>query len=211
MNRTKRKRLIVINALLAVMISSQFLPGPRGLVGLTTFTLCLFQFVGLFCIVVCPVSFILFLKRYQQRESNDQVNYYKPLLNCTVSFTIFLFSFALSGVMAHIARGVAIRRAQPIISAIESYKKDKGSYPENITSITPRYLSKIPSPLIMGVSDFDYKNYGDRYTLHFVQNVLIWFNWEEVLYDPLDKHNLDDPYGDFVSTNYHHWKYYVYD
>ena len=39
---------------------------------------------------------------------------------------------------------MAVNDVTPVISAIESYHKDKGKYPHDLKSLVPKYISKIP-------------------------------------------------------------------
>lgn len=51
--------------------------------------------------------------------------------------------------------------ARPIISALEAWKQNKGSYPTNLAELVPSYLRRLPD------FDFSYSNDAQSYTLLF--------------------------------------------
>lgn len=55
--------------------------------------------------------------------------------------------------------------SQPVITALESYKLDHGSYPDTLTLLVPDYLPSAPART--GELDFYYSSTGDSYQFSF--------------------------------------------
>jgi hypothetical protein len=72
-----------------------------------------------------------------------------------VSIGFLLFISTRSVYSPHFAADVA-RASTPVITALERYERDHGSYPANLTDLVPRYLAAVPS---MG--------YGSARELHY--------------------------------------------
>ena len=98
-----------------------------------------------------------------------------------------------------------------MISAIEDYKRDKGIYPDKLEELKQEYLSKILSPLIIGIPEYGYENTGQSYRITFKQNVIMGFNFEIVAYDPTDRHKAIGEIQELYDCGTKHWKYYIYD
>jgi hypothetical protein len=109
------------------------------------------------------------------------------------------------------SRKIAIARADTMISAIENYKRDKGIYPDKLEELKQEYLSKILSPLIIGIPEYGYENTGQSYRITFKQNVIMGFNFEIVAYDPTDRHKAIGEIQELYDCGIKHWKYYIYD
>lgn len=209
MTKKQWKIVIGINMLVALLASLQFLPGPRGLVSTVTLIYSIIQFASIFGIIFIIIGVIQTVKRVEKSNRGEVVNYYKPVLTWTIPLTMFMFSLQMSRGMADFSRNYAINNARDIIKAIEKYKNDNRRYPSQLTAIVPKYLPKIPSPGIMGIPGYYYASNDSSYTISFDQNVLFWFNWEVVTYDPLDKHKSES--GDLFDPKRTHWKYYIFD
>ena len=91
-----------------------------------------------------------------------------------------LGSARIGGIMQQRARDVTALR---VLDALESYKKDNGTYPDSLDALVPKYLAEIPRPEIGLIRDqddrFSYSNYGDSYALEFA-SVL----WVQCQYSP---------------------------
>ncbi len=91
-----------------------------------------------------------------------------------------LGSAQIGGLMQRRARDVT---ALQVLDALETYKKDNGTYPDSLDALVPKYLSEIPRPEIGLIRDeddrFSYSNYGDSYALEFA-SVL----WVQCQYSP---------------------------
>jgi len=67
---------------------------------------------------------------------------------------------------------IGINNAQPIITALEIYKKETGDYPQSLNSlVTHNYLLAIPSPNSEGI--FEYQRVSQ-------EKYVLWY-----MYDPL--------------------------
>jgi hypothetical protein len=56
-------------------------------------------------------------------------------------------------------------RARQLIEALEAYEHDHDRYPENLNTLTPKYLRDIPEPAIG--NEWSYYNRGAYYDLEF--------------------------------------------
>jgi hypothetical protein len=97
-----------------------------------------------------------------------------------VLLVAILGSAQIGGVMQRRARDVT---ALQVLDALESYKKENGTYPDSLDALVPKYLAAIPRPEIGLIRDeddrFSYSNYGDSYALEFA-SVL----WVQCQYSP---------------------------
>ena len=48
-------------------------------------------------------------------------------------------------------------RAEPLVQAIETYRRDKGSYPESLEELAPHYIERIPGTGMAGYPQFFYE------------------------------------------------------
>lgn len=60
-------------------------------------------------------------------------------------------------------------RAAPIISALDEYKKDNGSYPTELDLLSPSYLSFVPRPSWRWPYAYEYELRKDEFILSFMQ------------------------------------------
>lgn len=60
-------------------------------------------------------------------------------------------------------KGYAI--SEPVIAALEKFKSDHGSYPDELAGLVPDYLSEIPTTT--GELDFSYTRNGESYAFSF--------------------------------------------
>ena len=60
-------------------------------------------------------------------------------------------------------------RAAPILSALDEYKKDNGSYPAELDLLSPSYLSSIPRPAWRWPYAYEYELRKDEFILSFMQ------------------------------------------
>jgi len=79
-----------------------------------------------------------------------------------------------------------------VLDALEAYKKDHSTYPDDLEAMVPKYLGEIPRPQIGLIRDeddnFTYKTFGDSYTLEF-SSVL----WVQCAYSPPYEFAASDP------------------
>ncbi|HNB54207.1 MAG TPA: hypothetical protein PK530_19825 [Anaerolineales bacterium] len=58
-------------------------------------------------------------------------------------------------------------RAQPLLTALEQYKTDTGSYPPDLQTLIPNYLLEIPRPARRWEYMYEAKGNGDKFVLSF--------------------------------------------
>jgi hypothetical protein len=202
--------LLGLNFGVGLLILSPFLPGPSN--GLVNSIFSVAQMIGLVGLIIVPVGLYWTIKelRRKKKEGEHQIDL-KALTVLTLPLTIFLTSFYFSAVVRSLSREVAMDRAENLILSIEEFKTENGAYPESLNDLTPAFMTDIPSPLVMGIEDYDYEKQDDGYTISFAQNVLMGFNFEVVIFDPKDNHKAEGESTEIYDTGRKHWRYYVYD
>jgi hypothetical protein len=108
-----------------------------------------------------------------------------------VAATIFLSNLSATRAQ-ELARDVT---AAKVLDAIQSYRADKGSYPDDLAELVPGYLDQIPRAR-MGLvphrnEEFTYSNFGDSFALEFA-SVL----WVQCAYSPPYYETEDDELED---------------
>jgi hypothetical protein len=58
---------------------------------------------------------------------------------------------------------VISNNAQPIIEALENFKRDNGTYPTALIELVPDYLKQVPSPGIIGADSYGYEKRTGSY------------------------------------------------
>lgn len=181
--------------------------------------LCICTFLGFVFILILLISvgisasiialtFILFalfrqisaikkLKNRDRRTFNAAPLYL--LSTPLIAFTVCIFFI---GPVSEHSRNYAIKQAQELITDIENYRIQNGSYPQSI-----EYVTDISKPSVMGISEFIYELNGDAYNLAFVQHQHFGATREVVMYNKNDEHNVKGYFANY-STSQLHWKYY---
>ncbi len=100
--------------------------------------------------------------------------------------------FGSSRIAATLQRAARDRTALDVLVALETYKRDRGSYPETLDELVPDFVPEVPRPAIGLIRDeddrFAYSNYGDSYALEFA-SVL----WVQCQYSPPYQFAAADP------------------
>lgn len=101
-------------------------------------------------------------------ESKNKIksNHVSFLLSILTLFVLSCFLVATPeppGVGEKAEKGYAA--SELVISALEQYRADKGSYPEELAELIPEYLAV--NPLTTEVQDFSYLKNGESYSLSF--------------------------------------------
>jgi len=202
--------VILINIGAGLLVISSFLPGPPN--ALVSLFYNGGQILGLLGLIVIPFGLVWTIKELRLRKNDkDYQCDLKAIIVLTLPVTMFLTAIYFSGHARDFSRGFAINRTDLLIQSIERFKEEKGEYPDSLTELTPEFLSKIPSPFIMGIDEYYYKRQGQTYTISFYQNVTFNFNYEVVTFDPTDNHIAEGESTTIYNTGRSHWKYYVYD
>jgi len=198
--------VIVINLLTIILVLSPFLPGPNSLSILTNLIYSLAQLGSIFGLILIPFGLVWTYKQMKNRDKNVF-----PILLWTVPLFTFIFSMWGAELAREISRPMAINNADKLITAIETFQKKNGYYPDSINQLVPEHIKSIPKPGVMGISRYYYEKTKDNFNLTFYQNVIIGFNSEVVVYDPTDKHKAEGKLTTLYETGKDNWKYYIYD
>ena len=198
--------VIAINLLTIILVLSPFLPGPNSLSILTNLIYSLAQLGSIFGLLLIPFGLVWTYKQMKNRDKNVF-----PILLWTVPLFTFIFSMWGAELAREISRPMAINNADKLITAIETFQKKNGYYPDSINQLVPEHIKSIPKPGVMGISRYYYEKTKDNFNLTFYQNVIIGFNSEVVVYDPTDKHKAEGKLTTLYETGKENWKYYIYD
>jgi hypothetical protein len=198
--------VIAINLLTIILVLSPFLPGPNSLSILTNLIYSLSQLGSIFGLLLIPFGLVWTYKQMKNRDKNVF-----PILLWTVPLFTFIFSMWGAELAREISRPMAIKNADKLITAIETFQKKNGYYPDSINQLVPEHIKSIPKPGVMGISRYYYEKTKDNFNLTFYQNVIIGFNSEVVVYDPTDKHKAEGKLTTLYDTGKEKWKYYIYD
>ncbi len=198
--------VIAINLLTIILVLSPFLPGPNSLSILTNLIYSLSQLGSIFGLLLIPFGLVWTYKQMKNRDKNVF-----PILLWTVPLFTFIFSMWGAELAREISRPMAIKNADKLITAIETFQKKNGYYPDSINQLVPEHIKSIPKPGVMGISRYYYEKTKDNFNLTFYQNVIIGFNSEVVVYDPTDKHKAEGKLTTLYETGKENWKYYIYD
>ena len=198
--------VIAINLLTIILVLSPFLPGPNSLSILTNLIYSLSQLGSIFGLLIIPFGLVWTFKQTKKRDKNVF-----PILLWTVPLFTFIFSMWGAELAREISRPMAIKNADKLITAIETFQKKNGYYPDSINQLVPEHIKSIPKPGVMGISRYYYEKTKDNFNLTFYQNVIIGFNSEVVVYDPTDKHKAEGKLTTLYETGKDNWKYYIYD
>ena len=198
--------VIAINLLTIILVLSPFLPGPNSLSILTNLIYSLSQLGSIFGLLLIPFGLVWTFKQMKKRDKNVF-----PILLWTVPLFTFVFSMWGAELAGEISRPMAINNADKLITAIETFQKKNGYYPNSINQLVPEHIKSIPKPGVMGISRYYYEKTKDNFNLTFYQNVIIGFNSEVVVYNPKDKHKAEGKLSTLYETGKENWKYYIYD
>jgi hypothetical protein len=77
--------------------------------------------------------------------------------------------------------------------------------------LKPEFIKSIPTPGIMGISNYNYEKKKETFNLTFSQNVILGFNFEVVVYYPTENHKAEGALTTLYDTKNDKWKYYIYD
>ncbi len=105
------------------------------------------------------------------------------LYRFTAGALLLLAIFGSNRVASLLQRTARDQTALDLLVALEAYKKDRATYPDDLEELVPDYVPAVPRPAIGLIRDeddrFAYSNYGDSYALEFA-SVL----WVQCQYSP---------------------------
>jgi hypothetical protein len=107
------------------------------------------------------------------------------------------------------SREYVIFKTEPLITAIEEFKTERGFYPEKLEELEGKYIPEIPRVNSMGVRAYQYEKRNGAYQLSFEQN-WHWNATDVVVYHPLGP---DAIKGSFEKkpVGYSNWFYWLAD
>ena len=105
----------------------------------------------LFLALIANLILALILYKFIKHHFDNGVGHFKLSLLLT---GIFLFgSLSFSPIMSRVVTGfcdsINLREVAPLVQAMETYKDDKGFYPEDFLELFPTHIQKIPEPLCL--------------------------------------------------------------
>jgi len=124
-------------------------------------------FIFLIGIVLCALITV-FLKKYQSKGVK------LLFILFTIVFVCFLSSKFISPTLRDYSKGYVINKLEPVIKALEKYKKDYHTYPESLQLLLPLYIDKIPSARVLTIKNVEYRRGNEDYTLLFMQYINGW-------------------------------------
>ncbi|MEQ1624719.1 MAG: hypothetical protein ABL870_08515 [Sediminibacterium sp.] len=200
--------LFVTILIIALLALSPFLPGPSFLSKPAKFFYSVAQFLSLIGFLVLPVGLWLTIREIRRKGANEHYSFrMMPVFLVAIPITL-ISCFYLDNTMRNFSRSIAIKQANKIIVAIESYRIEHNEYPKNLINLQPKHLKAIPNSFIIGIADYQYESFNSTYSLSFRQMVLVGLNYEVVTYNPIHEVQSD---GETFETGFKHWSYYISD
>lgn len=179
----KIKHIIFLVALTALVIFFSILPffSGRYFDGVLSLAL-IAQLIGVASIILTPLGLVWFAYRRWKHKSFSVL----PLYFVLIPSIAFIAQLALTAPLTERSRSIAIENSREMISDIESYYTEHGSYPVSLFGVWPDYL-----PGIIGVPRYYYEPSGEAYNLVFEQPRFLLDDLgarEFVVYNKLDQH-----------------------
>ncbi len=159
-------------------------------------------------IIFLVVTFIIYRIQKLKKKTGYKFNP-APLYVVLIPVIALLTSTFVVEKVATVTREKAIINTEPLIAAIEKYKTENGEYPENLESLTGKYIQEIPKPTIMGMRTYQYEKQSNSFQLIF-ERFWHWNATEVVVYNTLGQKGIKGNYVNF-TTNHTNWWYYLAD
>ncbi len=159
-------------------------------------------------IIISIVAFLVFRIQKLKKKTDYKFNP-APLYIVLIPVLALLTSkFAVEKIAA-LTREKTIAKTQPVIAAIEKYKTENGEYPENLESLSGKYIQEIPKPNLMGMRAYQYEKRNNSFLLTF-ERLWHWNATEVVVYSSSGEKGIKANYGNY-HTNHTNWWYYLAD
>jgi hypothetical protein len=195
-------KLLGVFVAIVVGCNAIFLPGPSFLSWVFYPIHLLSQLAAIICILSLPLTLIvLAIMLYEGKRFGPKIPTTVWVITICAAISA---SFFAGQYFSDIGRYIAMSNAKELIRFIETKKPVLGPYPDQVD------LSAY-SPGVIGIQSYRYERRANSYEVSFVQNVLIGFNFEVVVYNPLDQHIAESKIGELYDTPFKHWRYYIYD
>ena len=139
---------------------------------------------GILFLAVC-LSLLtrIYLKQLAKRNY-DHLNFNPiPLYFIIIPLIVAVVRFTLLSKGVEFSRNYAIKKSEPLITAIEAYHAKNGSYPLSLQALHSDIL-----PGIIGIKQYYYEPNGNGYNLYFKQFSDEMDVEEIVMYNKLDEH-----------------------
>lgn len=192
--------LLSLAAFLWLVLVLPYLPGP-SMLALPINKVHYIANLGVVLIALCAVLIALGAGLFGLLRRNREMVWQGVLL---FAFAIACFLPTISeSWLQNFARQRAIRNAQPILFAIETYKSQHGELPASITEL------RVPLKTnVIGIAGYAYKRVDDEFELSFLIDEA-HFNWERVMYRPSGQYK---GRGELPTISREGaWGYYVFD
>jgi hypothetical protein len=168
MNKKHWINILLINIVVGLLVLSPFLPGPS--LSWSNLIYSGGQVLGLLGVVVIPVGLFWAIKEIKAKKNDNQYQINRgAIILLTIPLTLFVTSMFISSVVRNFSRDFVMYRADRLIQSIDSFKQRKGRYPNALSDLTPEFIAEIPSPFVMGIDQYDYKNQGGSYSILFIK------------------------------------------
>ena len=156
--------------------------------------------------IVIGLALWLIIPGIKKLQQKDQTAFNPtPLYLFSVPLVALLVHAFLVVPVSNFSRSYAIKKTEPLINAIETFKAKEGHYPAAITDLQPLYLNKVPRPAIMGSEQFLYVRTADAYNLSFPQHLGATEEW--VVYNKDKQYNRKGHFASF-EAKVPNWRYY---
>jgi len=139
----------------------------------------------------------VFFKKYRYKGAKFLLFLFALMFIC------FLSTNYISPLLRDYSKGYVIERIEPVIKALDKYKKDNDAYPESLQLLSPHYIEKIPSTRVLTIKDVEYKRDNENYTLLFMQYINGW-DVDIVMYNSNNKYDDDNS----NLKKFGNWRYY---
>lgn len=196
--------IFVLAAFAAILFTIlPFVPGPSILNWLINklYVLTIFGSIGL----ILPLSLTILISVFLKKLSIIKDVFLPIFIFVVIALLSFRF---ITPLFMELGRGYAIKRASPLIKAIENFKKENDNYPKSLYELQPKYLSKVPNCGLLGTRNYSYELIDNEFVLSFSQNINGW-NWEVVTYRPSRNYKTEG--GPQKVYYLDDWAYYIFD
>jgi len=149
--------------------------------------------------IIISAFIIVFFKKYKKTGLKLLLSMFLLVVLCLIH------SYIIAPKMRDYSKGYVIKRAEPVIKAIEAYKDAYGQYPRDLYRLVPGFIDYIPASKVITIKKFTYSKTEEAYNLYFTQQINGW-NYDVIYYNPL---------GQYEEGNnlrrYGKWRYYTVD
>lgn len=166
----------------------------------------LVSFVGGFLLLFSIIPLTLVVVRLVRREHPGRI-----VIWSLFAGILFVADSALARrVFVDFSQERIIRRAQPLIAAIGQYRTDCDTYPEDLESLVPQFIEKLPRSGPRGKDGFRYESLDSTYRFSFN----LWVSgrtYRSIVYIPTEAFVAPEyASSDFNDTGIENWKYFRY-